>query len=150
MIHGPGNKGNLNLLYAFVKKGLPWPLGAYDALRSFASIDNVVYIVRQLIENPVVPGIYNIADDTPLSSGELIRLMGEHAGKRTRIWKVPPAILRVAARAGDLLRLPLNSERLKKLTEPYVVSNRKIKTALNIEKLPTGTVPGIRKTLQSL
>ena len=28
MIHGPGNKGNLNLLYNVVKKGIPWPLGA--------------------------------------------------------------------------------------------------------------------------
>lgn len=27
MIHGPGNKGNLNLLYNVVRKGLPWPLG---------------------------------------------------------------------------------------------------------------------------
>ena len=27
MIHGPGNKGNLNLLYNVVRKGIPWPLG---------------------------------------------------------------------------------------------------------------------------
>jgi nucleoside-diphosphate-sugar epimerase len=26
MIHGPGNKGNLNLLYKLVSKNLPWPL----------------------------------------------------------------------------------------------------------------------------
>src|SRR5690606_4676525 len=25
MIHGPGNKGNLNLLYKVVEKGIPWP-----------------------------------------------------------------------------------------------------------------------------
>ena len=25
MIHGPGNKGNLNLLYNVVRKGIPWP-----------------------------------------------------------------------------------------------------------------------------
>ena len=27
MIHGPGNKGNLNLLYGVISKGIPWPLG---------------------------------------------------------------------------------------------------------------------------
>lgn len=27
MIHGPGNKRDLNLLYGVVKKGIPWPLG---------------------------------------------------------------------------------------------------------------------------
>ena len=26
MIYGPGNKGNLNLLYSLVSKGFPWPL----------------------------------------------------------------------------------------------------------------------------
>ena len=33
MIHGPGNKGNLNLLYNVVKKGIPWPLGDFDNRR---------------------------------------------------------------------------------------------------------------------
>ena len=39
MIHGPGNKGNLNLLFKVVSKGLPWPLGAFEnknPLRAFA------------------------------------------------------------------------------------------------------------------
>ena len=40
MIHGPGNKGNLNLLYNVVRKGIPWPLGAFENRRSFTSIDN--------------------------------------------------------------------------------------------------------------
>ena len=29
MIHGPGNKGNLNLLYNVVKKGIPWSQGRF-------------------------------------------------------------------------------------------------------------------------
>ena len=37
MIHGPGNKGNLNLLYGFVKKGMPWPLGAFEDRRTLTS-----------------------------------------------------------------------------------------------------------------
>ena len=35
MIHGPGNKGNLNLLYKIVSKNIPWPLGAFENKRSF-------------------------------------------------------------------------------------------------------------------
>jgi nucleoside-diphosphate-sugar epimerase len=37
MIHGPGNKGNLNLLYNVVRKGIPWPLrgGAADRERRY-------------------------------------------------------------------------------------------------------------------
>ena len=39
MIHGPGNKGNLNLLYSVVSKGIPWPLGAFENRRTFTSIE---------------------------------------------------------------------------------------------------------------
>ena len=38
MIHGPGNKGNLNLLFKIVSKGLPWPLGQFKNKRSFLFI----------------------------------------------------------------------------------------------------------------
>jgi nucleoside-diphosphate-sugar epimerase len=44
MIHGPGNKGNLNLLYNMVKKGIPWPLGAFANRRSFVSMGNLNFI----------------------------------------------------------------------------------------------------------
>ena len=50
---------------------------------------------------------------------------------------------------GDFLHLPLNSERLKKLTESYVVSNQKLKKALNIEKMPVRAEEGMKKTLSS-
>ena len=39
MIHGPGNKGNLNLLYHVVSKGIPWPLGSFENKRTFTEFD---------------------------------------------------------------------------------------------------------------
>ncbi len=36
MIHGYGNKGNLNLLYKVVEKGIPWPLADFENQRSFS------------------------------------------------------------------------------------------------------------------
>lgn len=33
LIHGKNNKGNLNLLFNFVSKGIPWPLGAFENQR---------------------------------------------------------------------------------------------------------------------
>jgi len=47
------------------------------------------------------------------------------------------------------LHLSLNKERLRKLTENYVVSNAKIKRALGIEKMPVSAKEGMRKTLDS-
>ncbi len=149
MIHGPGNKGNLNLLYKVVQKGLPWPLGAFNNLRSFASIDNVAYVLRRIIATPVAPGVYNLADNQPLSTNGLISLMAESLNRKARIWKIPPRLIKLLAQAGDTLHLPLNSERLKKLTESYVVSNTRITKALNIQQLPVDSITGLKKTLAS-
>jgi len=53
------------------------------------------------------------------------------------------------AKVGDILHLPLNSERLKKLTESYVVSNAKVKDALGWDAMPVGAKAGMLKTLKS-
>jgi nucleoside-diphosphate-sugar epimerase len=150
MIHGPGNKGNLNLLYHVVSKGVPWPLGAYENRRSFCSIDNISFVVEQLIvKEGVESGIYHVGDDDPLSTNELIGLISESVGKKSPIWKLPKALMDTAARVGGVLHLPLNKVRLQKLTENYVVSNDKIKRALGIERMPVSAREGMRKTLES-
>ena len=149
MIHGPGNKGNLNLLYKLVKKGLPWPLGAFENKRSFTSIDNLTYLINQLIEKEIEPGIYQVADDEALSTNEIIRLIAASQGRKPSILNISKKMISFGARVGDVLHLPLNSERLKKLTESYVVSNQKIKKALGIEKMPVSAEEGLKKTLES-
>jgi nucleoside-diphosphate-sugar epimerase len=150
MIYGPGNKGNLNLLYQVVSKGIPWPLGAFDNRRSFCSIDNIAFVVEQLIVRDDIPsGIYQVCDDEALSTNELIGLINESLGKKTLIWKLPKAFMTAVAGVCGTLHLPLDKERLRKLTENYVVSNRKIKSALGIEKMPVSAREGIRKTLES-
>ncbi len=150
MIHGPGNKGNLNLLYNLVRKGIPWPLGAFENKRSFCSIDNISYVVEQLIiKDNIESGIYLVGDDVPLSTNELIKLISESVGKKAHIWKLSKGLMNFLASFGGALHLPLNKERLKKLTENYVVSNEKIKNALGIDKMPVSAHEGIRKTLKS-
>ncbi len=149
MIHGPGNKGNLNLLYKVVSTGLPWPLGAFHNERSFTSIDNLLFILRQLIEKEIEPGIYQVSDDESVSTNEIIQLLAQSLGKKPGIWNVNPAMVNWLAKTGDLLHLPLNSERLKKLTESYVVSNAKLKAALGVGNLPVGAKEGLLRTFAS-
>jgi nucleoside-diphosphate-sugar epimerase len=149
MIHGPGNKGNLNLLYQLVSKGLPWPLGAFDNKRAFLSVENLCFIIKELLENKGIPsGIYNVADDESLSTNELITLIGESIGKKSVIWKIAPVLIGSFAKVGDYLHLPLDSERLQKLTESYIVSNTKIKKALQ-KSLPVSAKQGLIKTIKS-
>lgn len=149
MIHGPGNKGNLNLLYNVVKKGIPWPLGSFDNRRSFTSIDNLCYVIEGLLTQDVPSGIYHIGDDEAMSTNELIITMCEVMEKKPHIWKMNKRVMEGCARLGTLLHLPLNTERLRKLTENYVVSNEKIKKALGIEKMPVTAKEGLVKTIKS-
>ncbi len=149
MIHGPGNKGNLNLLFQLQQKGLPWPLGAFENKRSFCSIDNITYVIQQLIKKEIEPGIYQLADDEALSTNRLITLMAESQNKKAKIWHIPVQLIKTLAQFGDYLHLPLNSERLRKLTESYVVSNAKIKQALAISQMPLSALEGMKKTLNS-
>lgn len=150
MIYGPGNKGNLNLLYNVVRRGIPWPLGAYENRRSFCSVDNIAYVVEQLmVRENIESGIYHVCDDEALSTNELIRLIATSLGKKTHIWKLPRNLINILASIGDVLNLSLNKERLRKLTENYVVSNEKIKRALNISQLPVRAEDGLMNTLNS-
>lgn len=149
MIHGPGNKGNLNLLYKVVKQGIPWPLGDFENRRSFTSIDNLCYVIEGLLSKNVSSGIYHMGDDEALSTNELITIMCEVMGKKPRIWKLNKGMMEGCAGLGTLLHLPLNTERLRKLTENYVVNNAKIKQALEIERMPVTAKEGLMKTINS-
>lgn len=149
MIHGPGNKGNLNLLYGVVSKGIPWPLGAFQNKRTFTSIDNLSFVIGELLEKSVASGIYNMGDDASLSTNELIEVMCEAMGKKPHIWGINKALIRFLAKTGDILHLPLNSFRLDKLTENYVVSNDKIKKAIGITRMPVDARTGLTKTIKS-
>lgn len=150
MIHGPGNKGNLNLLYKVVEKGIPWPLASFHNERSFLSIDNLSFLINAMIENQDIPsGVYNFADDDVLSTNDLVTLISQTLGKRPKLWRIPSSLIKKTVKIGDILPLPLNSERLKKLTESYVVSNSKIKEALGIQSLPTSAKEGLIKTILS-
>ena len=149
MIHGPGNKGNLSLLYKLASKGLPWPLGAYGNSRSFTSIGNLLFVIQSLISMDIETGVYQMADDETLSTNALIRLMADSLNRKAHIWNISPGLIRLMADFGDVVGLPLNSERLKKLTESYVVSNLKLKKALGIEKMPYTAGEGMRRTFDS-
>ena len=149
MIHGPGNKGNLNLLYGVVKKGIPWPLGAFENRRTFTSVENICFAVNGVLTMDVPSGIYNMGDDEALSTNELIEEICKSLGKKTQIWKLPKGMMTGFAKVGDALHLPLNSERLRKLTENYISSNEKIKRALGVEKMPVDARKGLQKTLES-
>lgn len=149
MIHGPGNKGNLNLLYSVVRKGIPWPLGAFENRRTFTSIENICFAVNGVLTKDVPSGIYNMGDDEALSTNELIEEICKSLNKKAHIWRLPKGLMTGIAKVGGWLHLPLNPDRLQKLTENYVSSNAKIKAALGVDKMPVDAREGLKVTLES-
>lgn len=149
MIHGPGNKGNLNLLYKIVSKGIPYPLAAFENKRSFLSIENLCFVIGELLDRDDIPsGIYNVADNEAISTNELIRLIAVASERKPLLWEISPGLIRSLAKLGDFLKLPLTTERLDKLTENYVVDNTKIRQILGRD-FPVLARDGILKTIRS-
>lgn len=151
MIHGPNDKGNLSLLYRFVDRNIPYPLGAYDNKRSFLSIDNLLFVLDKICQHApkLSSGIYNVVDDEPVSTTQIIKMMAEERDAKPKIWKISKTLIAAAARIGDAIGGPLNTTRLKKMTSDLVVSNQKLKQALGLEALPVNSIDGLRNTIRS-
>jgi len=151
MVHGPGDKGNLGLLYKFISKGIPYPLAAFDNIRSFICIDNFVFFIQKIIENKekLDTGIYHISDNEPVGTKEIIAIIKDVTGKESPDLTLPKFFVRIIAKLGEFIPIPLNSSRLKKMTSNLLVSNSKIKQLLDIENLPLTASLGIKKTIES-
>ena len=150
MVHGPGNKGNLNVLFGAVKRLGVWPLAAFENQRSFVSVENLCFVIKELIDHEnMASGVYVVADEEALSTNELVALAGEAIGKKVAFWNLPKGLVYLLAKLGDVLPLPLNSERLEKLTENAVVDASPLLKALGIKSLPLRTLDGFKKTFDS-
>ena len=149
MIHGPGNKGNLSLLYKIARLGIPYPLAAFENKRSFLSIGNLCFVIEQLLtREDIKPGVYQVSDDQPISTNRLMGLFSETLSKKIGLLRINKKMITTLAQVGDKLHLPLTTERLKKLTESYVVSNEKILAAIG-KPFPVSVEDGLRATMRS-
>jgi len=149
MIHGPNNKGNLNLLYKVVRTGLPYPLGAFENKRSFLTVYNLCFVIQHfLLARDIPSGVYHVSDDEALSTTEVVSILGTSMNRKVRVWNISKPLLYTLARLGDKLHLPLTTERLNKLTESYIVNNDKLRSVLR-QPLPLTARQGLSITAQS-
>ena len=77
-------------------------------------------------------------------TNELIEVICEALGKKTRILYIPKGVMNVMAEMGGWLHLPLNPFRMQKLTENYVV-----RKALGLQKMPVSAKEGLACTILS-
>ncbi|MVZ65758.1 NAD-dependent epimerase/dehydratase family protein [Sphingobacterium sp. DK4209] len=152
MVYGPGDKGNLSVLYKFISKGYPYPLASFNNRRTFISINNFNYFIFKILTNThsIKDGIYHIADDQSISTSEIISIIKRVSKKNIPNIALPSLLVKVIARIGDFIPIPLNSKRLKKMTGDFLVSNEKVKIALSISDLPDSTEKCLEETFDSM
>jgi len=118
---------------------------------SLVSIQNLLFIFDKLLtDTSVKSGVYNIVDDEDLGTTQIIDILAKAINVKPRKLHISTALVTKLARLGDVLRLPLNTERLQKLTESYVVNNTKLKQALSINQLPVTATDGLLYTASNM
>jgi len=88
MIYGKNAPGNIDSLIKLVKKLPILPLGKIENKRSFISIQNLCYIIDEII-NQKQNGVFLASDDEPLSTSKLIELIAKNLNKKIYLIKIP-------------------------------------------------------------
>lgn len=149
LVYGNGNKGNLMLLYNFIKKITFWPLGNYHSERSFCDVRNLSFVIEKLISiKKIENGIYHIADDYPFNLNDLYVSLAKFFNKRPIIVRFPKLMIHFVFLLGSLFNLSFNLNRLKKITSSLLVSNKKIKTAIGSD-MPHGSIDDLLQSFKN-
>ncbi|WP_152055246.1 NAD-dependent epimerase/dehydratase family protein [Aliarcobacter butzleri] len=88
MIYGKNAPGNIDSLVKLVKKLPIIPLGKIENKRSFISIQNLCFIINEIITQEK-QGIFLASDDEPLSTSRLIELVAKNLDKKVYLVKIP-------------------------------------------------------------
>jgi len=110
MVYGPGARGNFARLVRLVRAGVPLPVGAATAPRTFIGIDNLADAVVACVTEAGAAGrTFLVADAETTSTRGLVHLIAAALGRRVWTPAVPPALLRAAfgaiGRGADVRRL---------------------------------------------
>lgn len=124
MVYGPGCPGNFPRLARLVARGLPLPFAAVTARRSFVYVGNLVDFLLRAMQPDSAGECFVVGDGSDFSLAQLVSLMASAAGVRSRMFPVPPALLRVGGRAVGLRR------EMDRLTRPMLVDWSDARTAL--------------------
>lgn len=132
LLAGPNPPGNLGDMIRGIQKGYYLTIAGGKTRKSLLMAEDIANIVPLIAEKG---GIYNVNDDTHPSYGELAASISKQLGKRKPI-SIPYWFAKCLALVGDVFSFwPINSYRLRKLTESSTFSNEKAKRELGWEPM---------------
>ena len=132
MIYGIGNKGNLPKLFHSLAKGLPYPFSGWKNKRSILAIENLNFIITQLIRSDIPSDFFVVSDDEPLSTVEMIDELFKKTNKSFIRFSLPSFLVVTFIWLANTFGV----NKLNKLLGNLEIDNSKIIKALNIKKLP--------------
>lgn len=138
MMHGHGLllNDNAKRIFNWVERGMPYVFGSFDCKRSLTSLDNLQYVLAQMLVKDVPGGIYHVTDDGWISSIEFCRLVGDVLDKKPRIWHLGKGLFKFIALIMEAFGGFFNLYEYRKLSLNFVSSNRKLKDVLGLEAMP--------------
>ena len=94
MVYGAGAKGNFRLLMKAVERGIPLPFASVRNRRAFVSVQNLAsFIVARLFRSERNFDVFLVADREQVSTPEFIRRLGNAAGTRAHLFRMPTPLL---------------------------------------------------------
>lgn len=115
MVYGPACPGNFARLRKLLQAGAPLPFGALDAPRSFIYVANLADLLLHVAAHPAGHGLFLAGDGSDYTVPQLLRAMAQESGRPARLFPLPAAWLRAAARLAGLRR------EMDSLTRPLLV-----------------------------
>lgn len=144
LVYGPAAPGNFRRLVGLVRSGLPLPLSAARAPRSYVGLDNLVSALACVATHPAAANqCFVVTDGEDVGTAQLIRWIAEGMGRAPRLWWVPEALLRLGAaaagRGGDAARL----------LDPLRIDSRRIRDTLGWQA-PVSLADGVRRSVATV
>jgi nucleoside-diphosphate-sugar epimerase len=133
LIAGPNAPGNLGAMVSGIKTGKYLSIGGGTARKSVLMVQDIAALIPLLVEKG---GVYNVCDDIQPSFRELETIISKQLNKKLPK-AIPFLVAKVMALVGDLLgsKAPINSLKLKKISESLTFSNEKAKKQLGWQPL---------------
>jgi nucleoside-diphosphate-sugar epimerase len=140
MVYGGEDRGNMGRMVSAIRRRRFPPFPECGNRRSFVFLEDAVAACRAVAESPTAPGEKFIVTDGHLYSTHQLYLTIRTALGRGRPLFVPSlGWFRIAARVGDVLgrlagvRMPLDTDTLRKLSESSAYSSAKLTRMVGFE-----------------